>query len=82
MAVEFGSRSAGAIGYQGKQGAFDVEPEMPRAGLLPQDGVNAELLPGGFKHIDVAIGPGADQPPVAAGTYDSFRGTTAQDALG
>jgi len=27
MAVEFGDRSAGAVGYQGEQGAFDIEAE-------------------------------------------------------
>jgi len=33
MAVEFGGRSAGAVGNQGEQGTFNIEPEMPRAGL-------------------------------------------------
>ena len=28
MAVEFGDRGAGAVGYQGEQGTFDVEAKM------------------------------------------------------
>ncbi|MDP2811780.1 MAG: hypothetical protein Q8O34_16705 [Rhodocyclaceae bacterium] len=81
-AVEFRGRGAGAIGDQGEQGALDIEPDVPRAGLLPHDGVDAELFPDGFEDVEVAVGPGADQAPVAAGSDDLFRRATAQDALG
>ena len=55
---------------------------MSRAGLLPHNGVDAQLLPEGFEDVNVAIGPGADQPPVAAGANDLLRRAAAQDALG
>ena len=73
MAVEFGGRSAGAVGNQGEQGALDIESETPLTGLLLHNGVNAELLPDGFGYVDVAIGPSADQAPVDAGAHDLFR---------
>lgn len=82
MAVEFRGRGAGAVGDQGEQGALDVKPEMPRPGLLPHDGVDAELLPDGVEDVEVAVGPGADQAPLAAGADDLFRRAAAQDALG
>lgn len=82
MAVEFRDRGAGTVGDQGEQGALDIEAEMPRVGLLPHDGVDAELLPDGFEDVEVAVGPGADQAPVATGSDDLFRRATAQDALG
>jgi hypothetical protein len=82
VAVEFGDRGAGAIGHQGEQGAFDIEAEMTRPGLLANNGVDAELLPDGFEDVDVTVGPGADQAPVAAGAHDLFRRAAAQDALG
>jgi hypothetical protein len=81
VAVEFRGRGAGAVGDQGEQGALDIEAEV-RAGLLPHDGVDAELLPDGFEHVEVAVGPGADQAPVTAGANDLFRRAAAQDALG
>lgn len=73
VAVEFGRWRAGAVGHQSEQGAFDIESEMPRAGLLPHDGVDAQLLPDGFEDVEIAVGPGADQVPVAAGTDNLFR---------
>ncbi|MBK9085363.1 MAG: hypothetical protein IPL80_08680 [Sterolibacteriaceae bacterium] len=73
MTVELRGRGTGTVGNQSEQGAFDIEPEMPRAGLLAHDRVDAELLPDGFEDVDVAIGPGADQAPVAAGSDDLFR---------
>ena len=82
MTVELRGRGAGAIGDQGEQGALNIESEMPRAGLLPHDGVNAELLPDGFEDVEVAVGPSADQAPVATGADDLFRRASAQDALG
>ena len=82
VAVEFGGRRAGAVGHQGEQGAFDIETQMSRLGLLPDDGVDAQLLPDGFENVEVTVGPGADQVPVAAGSDDLFRRATAQDALG
>ena len=73
MAVEFRGRRAGAVGDQGEEGPLDIEPEMPRAGLLPHDGVDAELLPDRFEDVEVTVGPGADQAPVASGANDLFR---------
>jgi hypothetical protein len=46
---------------------------MPRAGLLPHDGVDAPWLPDGFEDVEIAVGSGADQVPVAAGTDNLFR---------
>jgi hypothetical protein len=85
MTIEFRGRGAGTIGDQGdqgEQGALNIESEMPRAGLLPHDGVTAELLPDGFEDVEVAVGPGANQALVTASTYDLFRRASPQNALG
>ena len=82
MAVEFRGRGAGAVGDQSEQGALGIESKMPRVSLLPDDGINAKPLPDGFEDVEITVGPGADQTPVAAGANNLFRRAPAQDALG
>lgn len=67
IAVERGIWGTGAVGDQGKQGAFDSESEISCVSVLPHNGANAELIPAGFEYVDFAIGLGA---PVASGTCD------------
>jgi len=81
VAVEFRGRGTGTVGNEREQGALDIEAEVAHASLLSHDGVDAQLLPDGFEHIEVAVGPGADQAPITPGANDLFRRTTPQDAL-
>jgi hypothetical protein len=82
MAVQLRGRRAGAVGDEGEQRPLDIESEVPRAGSLPHDGVDPQLLPEGFEDVEVAVGPGADRAPMATGADDLFPRAPAQDALG
>lgn len=55
MAVEFRGRSTGTISDQGKQQALDIKSKLPRAGLLSNHGVDAQLPPDGFEDVEAQI---------------------------
>ncbi|MBK7237585.1 MAG: hypothetical protein IPI02_18910 [Sterolibacteriaceae bacterium] len=82
VAVQLRTPCQRPVGHHREQRALDIEAQPPRRRLLGEDLADAQPLPQRFKRIDVAVGPGADQAPVAVLGDDSLGRAAAQNALG
>ncbi|MBK7237581.1 MAG: hypothetical protein IPI02_18885 [Sterolibacteriaceae bacterium] len=82
VAVQLGTGCQRPVGHHREQRPLDIEAQPPRPRLLVDDLANAQPLPQRLQRIDVAIGPSADQAPVAVFGHDSLGRAAAQDALG
>lgn len=82
-AVQLGARRASAVGHHREQGALHIKAQPARLRLGADHLVDAQTLPQRLQHVELAVGPGADQAHVAlAGTLDLLGRAAAQDAGG
>ena len=82
VAVQLRAPGAGPVGHHGEQRALQREIELARVERLGDDFGDPQPLPERLQHIEIAIGPGIDQPPARIQGHDLFRRTTLQDACG
>ena len=82
VAIEPRGRGAGPVGHHGEQGALDGKAELALTEHVNNDRVDAELPPDRLQHIDIAIRPRIEEPPVRLRRHDVLGAAAPQDAVG
>ena len=82
VAIQLRGRGAGPVGHHGEQGALDGKVELALTDHVSNDLVDAEMPPDRLQHIDIAIGPRIEEPPVRLRSDDVLGAAAPQDAVG
>ena len=81
VAVELRDGCANPVGHHREQGPLDREPELAPSHHLGDRLGNPESTPQRLQHVDLAVGPGIDEPPARILGDDVLGRTTAQDTV-
>ena len=82
VAIQLRGRGAGPVGHHGKQGALDGKVELALTEHVSNDLIDAQMPPDLLQHINIAIRPRIEEPPVRLRRHDVLGATAPQDAVG